>query len=343
MKKTFRQKLWLDRRSRKLQKLNTRKKKGISKNRIRVPLHAGETKDIYIAKAPSDFSFIQNTQETISYFMDILEQMERKRQKQMFFLDVAEVTSVTTDALVYIIALLYNLKRNLLMNYSFKGNLPKEKAAEKVFLESGFLNYVKTKRAVMPKVNDKVQIISGTITDTTVAGQICDFVNSRYDRDYKFTQPLYKTLIELMSNTVHHAYNKNTITVHSWYLYAIDMGSTIQFTFIDTGEGIPNTVKRKFLEKIPFFVKDSDLIYSAFMGESRTETGLYNRGHGLPALYEKVISGKLKNFYVLSGTGCCKSVMENDTIRLEKIDYEKEIFGSIFQFEIENDKEVIAC
>ena len=146
-----------------------------------------------------------------------------------------------------------------------------------------------------------------------------------------------------MSNTVHHAYNCNGIMVPYWYLYSIDKGDSIQFTFIDTGEGIPNTVKKKILERLPFGkVDDSTLIHSAFLGESRTETGLYNRGHGLPALYEKVKAGKLKEFFVLSGCGCCKSVIIDGEIELQKLDFQKEIIGTIFQFEIINVKEDVA-
>lgn len=303
-----------------------------------------ESPNVYIAEAPQKFSFVENTEDTIKYFMDIIEQIEKKNYKQLFFLDSGKVDFVTTDALVYVLAVLYNIKHNILMKYSFKGNLPENEAAKRVYLESGFMNYVKTKQPMMPKTNDKIQILCGTKTDPLVAGQICDFVNNRFDTDYKFTLDLYKTLIELMSNTVHHAYNENSITRPCWYIYAIDVGDSIQFAFIDTGLGIPNTVKRRLLENVvPFTTTDSKLIYSAFLGESRTETGLYNRGHGLPALYKKVQNGQLRNFFVLSGKGCCKSVEKNDRIVLEKVDYEKEIFGTIFQFEIVKIKEVIAC
>lgn len=342
MKRKYKKKLWLDRRSRKIQ--NKKKKTGKSQSTCGIVLEKDTTDiDVYTAKAPSIFSLVKNTEETNRYFHNIIEQMARKRYKQLFFIDSSEVKEVTTDALVYILALLYNIKLNAVAKYSFKGNLPKDKNAQKVYNESGFMNYVKTRRAVMPCPSDKVQILTGRKTDPNIAKQICDFVNQKFNTSCIFTIDLYKTLIELMSNTVHHAYNCNGIMVPYWYLYSIDKGDSIQFTFIDTGEGIPNTVKKKILERLPFGkVDDSTLIHSAFLGESRTETGLYNRGHGLPALYEKVKAGKLKEFFVLSGCGCCKSVIIDGEIELQKLDFQKEIIGTIFQFEIINVKEDVA-
>lgn len=341
MKRHTKRKLWHDRRCRRMQV--KKKSKSHKESRLTVNSHK-ESKNVYIAEVPQKFSFVNNTEDTIKYFVDIIEQIKKRNYKQLFFLDSKKVDFVTTDALVYVLAVLYNIKNSILMKYSFKGNLPEDEYAKKVYLESGFMNYVKTKLSMMPKTNDKIQILCGTKTDPIVAGQICDFVNKRFNTDYKFTLDLYKTLIELMSNTVHHAYDENSITRPCWYIYAIDIGSSIQFAFIDTGLGIPSTVKRRLLENIvPFTTTDSKLIYSAFLGESRTETGLYNRGHGLPALYKKVLNGQLRNFFVLSGKGCCKSVEINNKIELEKLDYENEVFGTIFQFEIVKIKEVIAC
>lgn len=342
MKRKIKRKIWLDRRSRKMQ--NKKSRSGCS-NKSFLPnvINEKEELSVYVAKAPQIFSFIKNTEETNKYFCDIIQQMEKRVYKQLFFIDSSEVKEVTIDALVYILALLYNIKLNPILKYSFKGNWPADKNAERVYSKSGFMNYVKTKRASMPNTDDNVQIQTGKYTNPDIASKICDFVNERFNTNCVFTIDLYKTLIELMSNTVHHAYNDNGAMIPHWYLYSIDKGNSIQFTFIDTGEGIPNTVKRKLVEKLPFgTVKDSTLIYSAFMGESRTETGLYNRGHGLPALYEKVKEGKLKNFYVLSGRGCCKSVIIDNEIHLERIDFEKEIIGTIFQFEIIYIKEEIS-
>lgn len=337
MKRKIKKKRWFDRRSRRIQKNRNKRRRLREKKKSKKFLDYG--KKIYTAKAPEKFSFVNNTEETIGYFVNIIKEVKKKKYKQVFQFDVSEVLEVTTDAIVYILAMLYNLKHNIVMQYEFKGNFPKAEKAKKVFLESGFINYVQTKKIIMPKTDNKTQIITGKNTDSIVARNMCDFVNERFKKDFKFTIDLYKTLIELMSNTVHHAYDDNDLMVPCWYLYAIDQGESILFTFIDTGSGIPNTVKRKWLEKIPFLISDSELILSAFLGEARTETGMYNRGHGLPALYEKVKSGKLQNFYVLSGSGSCRSVKIGNEIELIKEEYKQKIFGTIVKFEIANTEE----
>ena len=334
MKRKKKRKKWLDNRSKRIQRNKNKRihsgsgKQGQKKNNY-------QGKETYTAKAPEIFSFIENTEETIEYFVDIINQVKKGVYKQRFYINASDVSHVTTDALVYILAILYSIKHNISMRYEFKGTLPQNENAKKVFLESGFLNYVSTRRIIHPtKTDDKIQIITGKNTNSAVAKNICDFVSSRFNKNYKFTIDLYKTLIELMSNTVHHAYDEKGLMAPCWYLYAINKGKSILFAFIDTGNGIPSTVKRKWIEKLPLAISDSELIYSAFLGESRTETGLYNRGHGLPALYEKVKSGRLKNFYVLSGSGSCRSFETENDIIFIKENYKQKIFGTIVKFEI---------
>lgn len=339
MKRKKKKKRWLDRRSQRIQK---------KKNKPRHPGSAHQSKGIrapsnlvpepYIAKAPKVFSFRHNTEGTTEYFVDIIRQIEKKVFRQKFYLDLAEIEIVTVDAVMYILAVLYNIKHNRQMRYSFGGNFPEANDARQVFMDSGFVNYVSTKKAVMPKARDNVQILTGKQTDSLTAKKICDFVNLHFGTDYRFTIDLYQTLIELMSNTVHHAYDEKSLMVPSWYIYAVENGEVIQFSFLDTGAGIPNTVKRKFIEKIPLATSDSSLIYSSFLGESRTETGLYNRGHGLPALREKIICGKLQNFYVCSGTGMCYSELTDEGIALKKREHNQKIYGTIYQFEIKNER-----
>ncbi len=336
MDRKQKRKRWLDNRSKKIQR-NKNKKTHSGSGKQEQNNNNYQSKETYIAKAPEVFSFTENTEETIQYFVDIITQVKKKIFKQRFYINASDVSTITTDALVYILAILYNIKHNISMKYEFKGTLPQNENAKKVFMESGFLNYVHTKRIITPtKADDKIQIITGKNTNSSVAKNICDFVRSRFNKDYKFTIDLYKTLIELMSNTVHHAYDEKGLMAPCWYLYAIDKGDSILFAFIDTGNGIPSTVKRKWIEKVPFAISDAELIYSAFLGESRTETGMYNRGHGLPALYEKVKSGRLKNFYVLSGSGSCRSSKSENGIKFIKENYKQKIFGTIVKFEIAN-------
>lgn len=335
MDRKIRRKSWLDARSRRMQ--NKKKIKGHYSGRKSsrgVKQKRDRTGYAFYATAPENFSFVSNPEETIEYFDGIISEISKKTYKRMFYIDSGEVVKVSADALIYLIAILNNLKSNLVSRYSFKGNLPSNREAEAFYVESGFLNYVKSRRIAMPEGDDRVQIISGKTTDTKLAKKVCDFVCEKFGEKKLFTLGLYKTLIELMSNTVQHAYNSKGIMVACWYLFARNANDSVQITFIDTGDGIPGTVRRKWFEKIPKMITDSELIYSAFMGESRTETKKVNRGHGLPSLYDRATKRELSDFHVLSGKGICEFVEVAGEIVFEKRDFNKSVIGTIYQFNI---------
>ena len=281
---------------------------------------------------PVIFSFSKNPEETISFLNKLIGRIEKKIFKQKFFINASKVQEVTTDALIYIIAVIYNIKANRALQYSFEGNLPLAKAAREVFINSGYLNFFKIKKLKMPDSSEYVQILSGKNVDNSVAAGVCDFVNKKYNSDIKFTKVLYATLIELMSNTAKHAYNEHCKMVRCWYIYAIFDYNKVKISFVDTGEGIPNTVKKKIMEKVNPWVPDSKLIYSALTEAGRSETGLSHRGRGLPQICKYVMNHQLKDFYVISGGGACK--YNNEAEELEQISYTESTFGTIFQFSI---------
>ncbi|RHU86931.1 ATP-binding protein [Ruminococcus sp. OM08-7] len=292
----------------------------------------------YVSDIPEIFSFQKNPEETIAFLNRLIRRIEKKILKQKFFINAYKVKEVTTDALIYIIAVIYNMKANRALQYSFRGNLPLAQKPKSVFERSGYLNFFKTKRLVMPECAEYVQIKSGQNVDTGIASEICDFVNRKLETESKFTKILYSTLIELMSNTAKHAYNEHNKMVGCWYIYAVCEESKVSVSFIDTGEGIPKTVKKKITEKINWKITDAELINAAFTEEGRSETGLSYRGRGLPYIYRNVRENKLNDFYVISGSGFCKYNPEK--LSIEKKTYLEPIFGTIFQFSIckEEDK-----
>ncbi|WMJ88881.1 ATP-binding protein [Anaerocolumna sp. MB42-C2] len=334
---------WLDNKSKKYNIKKRNKKYNPNKtsnNLAKTPKIANDFYNVnwgfYTKDAPTIFSFIKNTDYTIMYFNDIINEIRNGKFKQTFFIDSANVCLVTTDALVYIIAIIHNIKLNRIKRYSFKGNLPNIERAKKTYLESGFFNYVELTYKELPKSNEKMQIVTGKVTDQSIAKQMCLFVMQKLDENRAFTTTLFKTLIELMSNAVHHAYNDDDeLMFPCWYLYAEHIDNKVQFIFIDTGLGIANTVRKNFWEIVKLKKNtDSDLIESAFNGEFRTETKQKNRGLGLPAIKNFVVSGKLSNFFVLSGKGICKLYNEGNKNNLTKIENNNRIYGTIYSFEI---------
>ncbi|MED9967337.1 MAG: hypothetical protein UFJ18_11180 [Blautia sp.] len=330
----LKKKRWLEKRAIKIKNKWYYKKKKYHVNTC-LDLEEGEKLNrdhAYLARLPEIFSFVKNPKETISFLNKLVRRIEKKMLGQKFFIDASGVQEVTVDALIYIIAVIYNIKANRALKYSFEGNLPMAKAAREVFERSGYLNYFKMKRLKMPDCSKYVQIVSGRNVENSVAAKICDFVNEKYGSDRQFTKILYSTLIELMSNTAKHAYNEYCKMARYWYLYAIYDNNKINIAFIDTGEGIPNTVKKKFIEKINPTVEDSSLIYAALTESGRSETGLSYRGRGLPQICKHVMDKEMKDFFVISGSGSCR--YNEETQNLERITYNESIFGTIFRFSI---------
>ena len=135
-----------------------------------------------------------------------------------------------------------------------------------------------------------------------------------------------------MTNTTQHAYNTRFNSLNSWYLYAESLQDKVRFVFLDTGLGIPTTVKKNFFEKILPLSKDCELIKSALKGDYRTQTKQKNRGKGLPQISECFSLGILENVSIYSGCGCCKLTDKNGDYDL--IEYKNKIFGTLFSWEI---------
>ena len=332
-------KIWYDRRSRKLQKKKRVKGKGI--NGCYKPLTEPtymeyNIVDEYRAVAPKIFSLTENIEETTKMFGTLVEEIKKGEHKKRFFFDSSNVESVTTDVLVYIIAIMRNMKCNKTKQYTFVGNLPKNEDAKKVFEESGLYRYVQTKSGILPANSEKMQIVTGRGTEGLLARQICNFVIEKFNIEKVLTQFLYVTIIELMGNVVHHAYNdKEEIMYPCWYLYAEYINGKVRFVFADTGLGIASTVRKRILENIKFITSDADLIESAFAGEYRTETKQPNRGLGLPALKKFVLERKFTEFMVISGCGCYKYSKNGS---FEKIDLKNRVYGTIYVFEVDREE-----
>lgn len=331
-------KIWYDRRSRKLK--NKKKKKGrkyVGSNFNSVYKDDENEQYDYIgeyrATAPKVFSFVDNLEETTEMFGKLLDAIKNGTYRKRFFFDASIVEDVTTDVVLYIIAVIKNIKINRLRQYTFAGNLPQNNEAARVYNESGLYKYVRSKKQELPANNSKMQIASGKKTDGVLASQICKFVMEKFGITQRNTQYVYKTIIEMMSNAVHHAYDntQEEIMYPCWYMYAEYSENKIRLIFLDTGLGIATTVKKKyFFEK--YIKKDSELIESAFMGEFRTETQKEHRGLGLPALKEYAEKGYFKSFFVLSGKGGYKYQGNG---MFSRLDIENKIYGTIYVIDLE--------
>ena len=329
------QKKWLNTKSRKqIRKLQKHNK--CKKSRI---LHSHTTpfkNNIFILKAPKVFSIIENSEETMRFFYNIIKDTKDRGFDKSYYFDWSEVEEVSIDAIMYVIAIVKNMKACDLFRYTFYGNQPKNQDVKKLLDECGFYYYVSQKSRRIDTQSNAITIRSGKKVDSDVAKEVCKFVNDKCNTTTQFTKTLYTILIELMDNVVQHAYTELQSTTFSrWYIFVEDTEKYIRFTFLDTGNGIPNTINKRISENIFRYINlktDSSLLLSALHGEFRTSTQSTNRGKGLPEILKYGYNVFVNRFMMFSGKGSCEIINEQD-IRLK--DYNNKTFGTLCYWEID--------
>lgn len=252
----------------------------------------------FIFKAPQRFSVINNPIESILFFQELLSFVQNKNNyKKTIFIDISGVKYLTIDALMYLISIINNSN-----NFEIMGNEPDDTEINKAFKESGFYSYVHSVSNIAISQNrDSIQIVSGNDCNTVLAKRIVDFISEIVGCEKRNLSFLYNIMIELMSNTHKHAYTGKTTLHPCWYCFAeYDKNNIIRFTFMDTGKGIPSTVKKKVVEKMLSLYSENDFVVSALNGEFRTATNQKNRGKGLPKIRQICKEGKISNLHIIS-------------------------------------------
>lgn len=256
--------------------------------------------------APYEFSFIRNPKGTIGFFEDIISFIKKKHYlEKNIFIDISNVVYLTSDALMYLLAIVNNLNAKLHKGCRISGNSPENLAIRRMFAESGFYQFVRSQKIPLIRNTDRIQIVSGERTEPSVAKQLVDFVCSKAAVQRKETQFLYDMIIELMSNAHKHAYNEEEDVLYPrWYCFAdyISSEDAITFAFMDTGAGIPATVRKNFMEKIDILKirGDSKYIISALKGDFRSETNHQYRGKGLPRIYSYYRQKKIEDLRIIA-------------------------------------------
>lgn len=295
-----------------------------------------DKKPVVIQTPPRNFSLINNPEETMSFFMDFKNEIDRNQYGTQFIVDSSEVESVTVDALIYLIAILQNDKHNNYLNLSFAGNYPENEDAKRIYTECGFTDYVHSNMKALPESNDRVRIISGVNNSPESARELCDFVIASLGKSRKDILPIQKVLVELMSNVYHHAYEKNSFMAKRWYMYAEHSGDYVRCIFVDTGFGIARTARKNFGEKFRTFfgmkVDDSKIIESVFNGDFRTATNLKYRGNGLSTVRDNVRNSIFEGFEVFSGRGRCIISKDDDQNEIVSHCHENILYGTLYQF-----------
>lgn len=238
----------------------------------------------------------------------MLNSAKEVRSLCQFFIDSKQVQKVDVSALIYLIAIIDRI-RSSNDKVVFRGNLPVNSDARNVFTTSGFLNYFKNNYKGKDTDTNVLKILRGVDADPKAARDVCAFIIGHFGLKMKDTLDLYAVLIELMTNTQQHAYTERAI-FNYWFLFVEYRLGKANFVFLDTGEGIPNTVRKKLTEKIfeklPNGNDDANLIKTALLGdEFRSQTGEPYRGKGLPQVNKYFKRDNVQNALVCSERGEC--------------------------------------
>jgi len=253
-------------------------------------------------------SLVGNPEETLNFF----ESLRDGKRSRSLFIDLSEVEQVTVSEVIYLLACLADLEHARTWRH-ISGNTPRNAIPRQIFSASGFLKYVRG--PAHTESTDFVAVRSGACVDTAAALGIVRFVRSKLGFEQKRTEGIYKVLVECMTNTRHHAYAETTSRLAKWWLIAAHSATSgsVEFAFLDTGRGIPDTIHRKLarlnLLKSDLLKSDADLIVSGLRGEElRSRTQKKHRGKGLPQIRSVATRGEIAALTIISRTAhvdCC--------------------------------------
>lgn len=189
-------------------------------------------------ESPEDFSFINNTNDVLSYFNWVTEFIHKK---QSVNLDISKITNLTPDTITLLVAKLGEKESR---KVGMSGNAPENPLLRRMFLESGLYNFVNSKVKKRRALNNKLWKHS---TNNKVRGEMageaiaaCRNLFSLNGKIYD-TDNLYNLLVEAMSNTMNHA-DKKRSNINWWLYYYIEESTqTLKYSFIDLGIGIFNS------------------------------------------------------------------------------------------------------
>lgn len=329
-------KQWLKNRQKHFEK--KRKKKNIKSGRnvcnsnTYYPIESIDKNEKYRIKVPDNFSIKDNPKEVSEFFNKVIYFTNSKHKDMDIMFELSQVKNISADAIMYLIAVMQDLQKLGYARHRFHGDFPVDIKLCNYLYDIGFLNYVSSRRPKGYTNTNILQVIDKDHFDQKYIKQVCDFVNTTSNLTRKDTRFLYVLITEMMTNTCEHAYIKRSQKLKKWYLCAQKDANLYKFTFIDIGEGIPNTVQRKTTERI--FKSESSIISSALNGEFRTQTKQGFRGKGLPKIKACVQEQNLENFTIISNKGYCRIHNDDNGAYIEENELTLPIIGTVYYWEM---------
>lgn len=323
---------------------NWKKKKDFKKSRKRKPKKVSNCKAEYKKiKVPLVFSIIKNPNETIIFFNKLIKEVQSvsklpKKQIKKLEIDMEEIENVTVEALMYLLTIIKNTKINPKKRIEWKGNIPKEIKAQRLVLQSGYLNYMITQNSKLLHMNECIQIRTGNCyahkdengKEIDIREEIMQFSEEKLQKNKTEINYLMTMLTEMITNSNEHAYDKKNIFDHNWYIFVNNENEKITCTFMDNGLGIPTTVEKNYCEKYPKVNNQYEYIKKCIDENTKvSQTGKIERGNGLPSIYEQYTNKKVENLIIISN----KAYLKTENFQ----DLDNNLQGTIYYWEIKKE------
>lgn len=289
---------------------------------------------------PSNFSIIDNTEEVISFFNEVNTIFSAKNFSGSFLFDLKNVCHVTADAVMYMNALAINRLTHC-ENQKVLLKWPEKKKSKRILLNCGLKDYLSGGKNKTIRTKNNYTITGGRKTDVEHIRKIALFTKDKLHIEISDLDFITSTLVELMNNTEQHAYDYSDDKL--WYIFVEDTKSSLKFTFLDTGKGIPETMRKSFGENIddllPILNDDhSYFIFEALKGEFlRSSTDVYYRNTGLPEIYKHYRERKLSKLKIISCKGVC-NFYDSDRTHPNLYNLTNSFNGTLFTWEIKKDR-----
>ena len=228
--------------SKKKKKNKRRYLQGKSKEERQKYILENRFKDYSKIKAPSNFSLIENTEESLKFIAKI-EKCLKNRSK--VFVNLTDVETIAHGAIVVLLSIMTKFKYN---HIDFNGNFPKNKNANKALVDSGFFDQL-YKRNISNEPNyafcrNKVLTHAGKVVDSSLADQIISEISNLIWGKQRRCLGVQRVFLELMQNTNNHASFDSKGLHHWWTTVQYDEKlKKAYFSFIDYGVGIINSLR----------------------------------------------------------------------------------------------------
>lgn len=303
-------------------------------------LHSVQESEPIRKISPTNFSFIDNTNELLEYFNECQVALHKK---QRVLMDISNIKNLSSDAIALLVASVNN--KDFIGKYgAIKGTAPNNNKLAKLFIESGFYKYVDADKRLKYVQKDNENLLhkeSHFKVQPELAKNACLYGTKHVFGITNTFPELYEMFIEAMSNTNNHA-GKDGKGEIKWWLYAYNSadGKTC-YSFIDLGVGIFDSLpvgRYKKFKNIVGLLHNADLVQDLLDGKIKSSEKIDRniRGKGIPQIARNSEDPRFGRAYIVSNN--VKINLKNRTTERLNDNFK----GTMLYWELINPQKIIS-